>query len=290
MQYSRPWLTRRDFADSAEPLSISPTNQNNDRNHIDLVLSEELLSTMSQAADTVLRGPIQDRKRRARDDGRRKFSKLPSFSDSLGSKTRSQLLLKRHNEYKTNPRLKKMRDERARLPMNQYRTAILDLTNSNPYSIIVGATGSGKSTQVPQIILEDAIERGHGADVNILCTQPRRIAATSLARRVSSERNEDVGDTVGYVIRFDNKLPQSSGTITYCTIGALLARLRTEHADLNSISHIILDEVHERSVENDFLMVALKKLLENRTKAGKKVPRLVISKFVGIPYCHPLPY
>lgn len=96
---------------------------------------------------------------------------------------------------------------RRALPMHDYRQRILDQVKDNAYSIVIGATGSGKTTQVPQIILEDAISRGEGGSCDVICTQPRRIAATSVAQRVAAERLERLQNTVGYQVRFDAKLP-----------------------------------------------------------------------------------
>lgn len=271
------WFTRKGLAKPPRP--ALPKQNGTDR-VIDLKLSGELLSTMSKAADTVLQdgmlvwheshGPREKR-------GGRPVSKDPAHIES-----RNKILQERHNEDKLKPDRKSMKNIRESLPMNQFRSEVLSLVNENPYSIIVGATGSGKTTQVPQIILEDAIERGEGANVNIMCTQPRRIAATSVARRVASERNEALGDTVGYFIRFDSKLPQAHGSVTYCTIGALLRRLQGDPKDLETVSHIIVDEVHERSIQNDVLLVILKRYIDAQAKAGKKVPRVVISAYTII--------
>lgn len=94
------------------------------------------------------------------------------------------------------PNLETLRARRQALPMNQYQGQVLKMINENLYSIVVGATGSGKTTQVPQILLDDAIKNGQGATCNIVCTQPRRIAATSVAQRVAEERNEKLCRTV----------------------------------------------------------------------------------------------
>lgn len=135
-------------------------------------------------------------------------------------------------------------ESKARLPMTTFRQAIVEMVTKNTYSIVVGSTGSGKTTQVPQILLDDAIKRGTGAYCNIVCTQPRKIAATSVARRVAAERGERVGDTVGYHVRFDARIPRSGGSILYCTTGILLEQLK--HAPdetMDRLSHIVVDEV-----------------------------------------------
>jgi hypothetical protein len=124
-------------------------------------------------------------------------------------------------------------------------------TSSNPLlrhaqvMLLSGETGCGKTTQVPQFILEEAIAGGRGGRVNILCTQPRRIAATGVATRVAAERCEPVGDLVGYKIRLENRVSART-RLTFCTTGVLLRRL---HADplIGDVTHVIVDEVRRAS-------------------------------------------
>jgi ATP-dependent RNA helicase DHX36 len=195
--------------------------------------------------------------------------------DKVAAKN-AELKLRLQN-YMTDPALSKKRALRDSLPMSQHRESVLKHINDSWYSVIVGATGSGKTTQVPQILLEDAIARDMGATCNIVCTQPRRIAATSVAVRVADERGEKLRSSVGYHVRHDPKLPKPGGSITYCTTGILLQRLqRFPHQVLDNLSHIIIDEVHERDIIMDFLMVTLKKIIPARRAAGKSVPKVVL--------------
>ncbi|KAF2714791.1 P-loop containing nucleoside triphosphate hydrolase protein [Pleomassaria siparia CBS 279.74] len=198
-------------------------------------------------------------------------------SSTENSDLRNAELLKRHEAFLTDPLLEKVRSLKASLPMNQYRDGVLKLVNNNTFSIIVGATGSGKTTQVPQIILEDAIVGNRAASVNIICTQPRRIAAKAVATRVASERNETLMNTVGYHVKGENRTSGKPGHVTFCTTGILLKQLQSD-ADhvMDSTSHIIIDEVHERDLLIDFLMTTLKKLIEERQKANKRVPNVVL--------------
>ena len=146
---------------------------------------------------------------------------------------------------------------RERLPVFRHRRALLDALD-HPVSIVEGATGSGKTTQVAQFLLEEAARSGR--PVNIVCTQPRRISAIGVADRVAAERGERVGEgAVGYAVRGESR--QSSDTsLLFCTTGVLL-RMLEEDSELSNVTHVLVDEVHERTVENDFLLLALKSLL-----------------------------
>ena len=190
---------------------------------------------------------------------------------------RNQKLERSLNAFLNDPKNAELRRKKSELPMNLFQSRVLNLISENTYSIVVGSTGSGKTTQVPQIILEDAISKHQGGACNIICTQPRRIAATSVARRVAEERNESLRDSVGYHVRFDAKLPQVGGSITYCTTGILLQQLQ-HHPDgvMDGVSHLVIDEVHERDILIDFLLVIIKKSMANRAAAGKPCPKVVL--------------
>ncbi|KAJ5096223.1 hypothetical protein NUU61_005579 [Penicillium alfredii] len=164
------------------------------------------------------------------------------------------------------------------LPVAHHKQQLLGLIKDHTYSIIVAETGSGKSTQVPQIIVDDAIENHAGLDCRVMCVQPRRIAAQSLAYRVADERAEPVGRSVGYNVRFDRKSPvfDGGGTITYCTTGIFLNLLQDSSARLQSLSHIILDEVHVRDVGIDLVMLLLKRYVEKRQATGAPVPKIIV--------------
>lgn len=100
----------------------------------------------------------------------------------------------------------------------------------------------GKTTQVPQIILDDMIDRNKGSEAYIICTQPRRIAAISVAERVAQERLQGCGQSVGYQIRLKSKYSQKDTRILFCTTGILLRKMQNK-AFLSKVSHIIVDEV-----------------------------------------------
>ncbi|XP_055600297.1 3'-5' RNA helicase YTHDC2-like [Uranotaenia lowii] len=152
---------------------------------------------------------------------------------------------------------------RQQLPIAPYREAILNCLNQNQVLIISGSTGSGKTTQIPQYILEASALRGEPC--HIICTQPRRLSAITVADRVSYERNEHLGQTVGYHIRLESRLSPMTNLI-FCTNGILLRCLMGKNANntLSELTHIIVDEVHERDQYSDFLLIALReKVLKN---------------------------
>jgi len=152
--------------------------------------------------------------------------------------------------------------QRQRLPSWAKQQELIEAVERNQVLIVAGETGCGKTTQLPQFILDNAIWQGRGAVTNMICTQPRRISATSVATRVASERGEQIGKTVGYKIRLEGST-SSNTRILFCTTGVLLRRL-TEDPLLSGVSHVIVDEVHERSLDSDFLLVLLRDILPHR--------------------------
>lgn len=116
--------------------------------------------------------------------------------------------------------------------------------------------GSGKSTQVPQFILDN------DETCNIVVTQPRRISAISIAERVAAERCETVGSVVGYNVRLESAISEST-QLTFCTPGILLRKFQNS-PDLEEYNYIMLDEIHERDQYTEFLMIALKELMARR--------------------------
>ena len=144
------------------------------------------------------------------------------------------------------------------LPITSYRDAIVSAIQSHQVLIIAGETGSGKTTQLPKMCLQ----AGQGVAAKIGCTQPRRIAATSMTHRISNELNSEIGKAVGYKIRFsDNTSPHTF--IQMMTDGILLNEIQQDRY-LNSYDTLIVDEAHERSLNIDFLLGYLKRLLLKR--------------------------
>ncbi|KAM0698548.1 hypothetical protein Q7P36_002015 [Cladosporium allicinum] len=169
------------------------------------------------------------------------------------------------------PEQKKMLQARQNLPAWKLQDKIVDAVTKNQVTIISGETGSGKSTQSVQFVLDDLIKRNFGEHVNIICTQPRRISALGLADRVADERCVRVGDEVGYAIRGESKQKMGMTKICFVTTGVLLRRLQTSGGSsddvlrsLADVSHVVIDEVHERSLDTDFLLVLLRDVLQKR--------------------------
>ncbi|MCH2064261.1 MAG: ATP-dependent RNA helicase HrpA [Roseibacillus sp.] len=160
------------------------------------------------------------------------------------------------------------------LPVSRRREEILDAMRSSRVVVVVGETGSGKTTQLPKMALELARERGGGdpgaGSGRIGCTQPRRLAATSVARRVAEEMHVTEGSLVGYQVRFAEKVSEATA-IKFMTDGILLAETQGDRS-LRQYDTLIIDEAHERSLNIDFLLGYLHRLLEKR-----KDLRLVIS-------------
>ncbi|WP_434779555.1 ATP-dependent RNA helicase HrpA [Neisseria sp. Ec49-e6-T10] len=144
------------------------------------------------------------------------------------------------------------------LPINQKRDEIAQLIQNNQVVIICGETGSGKTTQIPKICLS----LGRGVAGLIGHTQPRRLAARSVANRIAQELGSPIGQAVGFKVRFTEQSSKDS-YIKLMTDGILLAETQTDRY-LNQYDTIIIDEAHERSLNIDFLLGYLKKLLPKR--------------------------
>lgn len=198
---------------------------------------------------------------------------------------KSKALQDRRKRYLEDPAMEKMRNTRSSLPVYTKAADLLDHVRNHDITICMAATGSGKTTQIPQLILDEWIDKGDGAKCNIVCTQPRRIAAISVANRVASERGEHVGNgSIGYQVRFEAKLPEEHGSVTFCTTGIFLKRMQSALQDtasgnrsLDDVTHIVVDEVHERDVDTDLLLVVLKRLLADRKAKGKPLKVILMS-------------
>ncbi|KAJ5218329.1 Pre-mRNA-splicing factor ATP-dependent RNA helicase-like protein cdc28 [Penicillium cinerascens] len=152
-----------------------------------------------------------------------------------------------------------MEETRKSLPIYQFRDQIIEAVHKHQVLIIVGETGSGKTTQIPQYLHE----AGYTKDgLKIGCTQPRRVAAMSVAARVADEMGVRIGNEVGYAIRFEDNTSDKT-IIKYMTDGMLLRELLTE-PDLGQYSALMIDEAHERTVPTDIACGLLKDIAKAR--------------------------
>uniref|UniRef100_A0A8C2B0C1 RNA helicase n=1 Tax=Cyprinus carpio TaxID=7962 RepID=A0A8C2B0C1_CYPCA len=152
-----------------------------------------------------------------------------------------------------------IQEVRRSLPIFPYREDLLAAIREHQILVIEGETGSGKTTQIPQYLLEDGYTEG---GMKIGCTQPRRVAAMSVAARVAQEMSVKLGNEVGYSIRFEDCTSERT-ILKYMTDGMLLREFLTE-PDLASYSVIIIDEAHERTLHTDILFGLIKDIARFR--------------------------
>ncbi|KAH9746571.1 DExH-box ATP-dependent RNA helicase DExH5 [Citrus sinensis] len=164
---------------------------------------------------------------------------------------RSLQLHDQQHSWQESPDGRKMLEFRRNLPAYKEKNRLLAAISQNQVVIISGETGCGKTTQVPQFILESEITSVRGAVCSIICTQPRRISAMSVSERVASERGEKLGESVGYKVRLEGMKGRDT-RLLFCTTGILLRRLLVDR-NLKGVTHVIVDEVHERGMNEDLL-------------------------------------
>ncbi|AAS52207.1 ADR287Cp [Eremothecium gossypii ATCC 10895] len=175
-----------------------------------------------------------------------------------GERVEKQLEQKLEKEIK---RVASIQETRRQLPVYAYRDELLKAVRDHQVLIVVGETGSGKTTQLPQYLVED----GYTQDGKLLiaCTQPRRVAATSVASRVADEMGVLLGREVGYQIRFDDRTTADVTLLKYMTDGMLLREFLAD-PELSRYSCIMIDEAHERTLATDILLGLLKDVLLQR--------------------------
>lgn len=159
-------------------------------------------------------------------------------------------------------RARKLLEVRERLPIYQHKETIVDYVMSNQVNVIIGETGSGKSTQIPQFLIPHNKKR-------IAVTQPRRVAAASLATRVSEEYGTPLGQEIGYQVRFSN-ITSHKTKLNYLTDGMLIRELMLDE-NLSKYSTVIIDEAHERTVLTDLILGFLKQLILSKKRKDLKI-------------------
>lgn len=195
-------------------------------------------------------------------------SATASTDDSSARELHSVELQRAYERRVETPAYQRMLKARNTLPIASFKNEILRTLDSSQVLVFSGETGCGKSTQLPSYILENELSQGRLC--KIVVTEPRRISAISLAQRVSAELGDAPGtmgsksSLVGYSIRLESKV-SSSTRLTFMTNGIALRMLESgTTTTLDGVTHIIVDEVHERSIESDFLLIVLRELLKVR--------------------------
>lgn len=176
-----------------------------------------------------------------------------------GDKLETDLLSQSLGESEAKSALENLQEERKTLPIYSYRDELLQAVDAHQVLVIVGETGSGKTTQIPQYLHE----AGYTKRGKIACTQPRRVAAMSVAARVSQEMGIKLGHEVGYSIRFEDCTSEKT-VLKYMTDGMLLREFLGE-PDLSSYSVVMVDEAHERTLSTDILFGLVKDIARFRT-------------------------
>nr|XP_016995353.2 probable ATP-dependent RNA helicase spindle-E [Drosophila takahashii] len=174
--------------------------------------------------------------------------------------------IRRDDEYYKKYRFNLNRDRN--LPIYAKREEILAAIKANPVVILKGETGCGKTTQVPQYILDEGFKSGQYC--NIVVTQPRRIAAISIANRVCQERQWQQDTVCSYQVGLHRPTTLEDTRLLYCTTGVLLNNL-IRNKTLTQYTHIVLDEVHERDQDMDFLLIVVRRLLATNSRHVKVI-------------------
>jgi hypothetical protein len=151
-------------------------------------------------------------------------------------------------------------EKRLALPVFEFKDRFIEIVKQNQITVLVGETGSGKTTQITQFLLDGGfcVKGSDGKVKGVACTQPRRVAAMSVARRVSEEMDVELGQEVGYTIRFED-LTGPRTILRYMTDGMLLREAMNDPL-LERYSCVVLDEAHERTVATDVLFGLIKEV------------------------------
>ncbi|XP_028979712.1 pre-mRNA-splicing factor ATP-dependent RNA helicase PRP16 isoform X2 [Esox lucius] len=184
------------------------------------------------------------------EDGKVDYRTEQKFADHMKDKSEAS------SEF---AKKKTLLEQRQYLPIFAVRQQLLNIIRDNSIVIVVGETGSGKTTQLTQYLHED----GYTSYGMVGCTQPRRVAAMSVAKRVSEELGSNLGEEVGYAIRFEDCTSEKT-VIKYMTDGILL-RESLRESDLDHYSAVIMDEAHERSLNTDVLFGLLREVVSRRS-------------------------
>ncbi len=155
------------------------------------------------------------------------------------------------------------------LPINEYRDSIVEQIRNNPTTIVMGETGSGKTTEIPQFLLDEF------PDKKIAVTEPRRIATRAIPEYIAKKRNVKIGEEIGYKMRFED-VSQEGTRLNFVTDGLLLQEIKGDPL-LLKFDVVMIDEAHERSLNIDFLLGMLKKAQTTRKEKGEKELKIIVT-------------
>lgn len=168
-------------------------------------------------------------------------------------------------------------DRPQRLPVHRHKQSFLQIINENNALVVCGETGSGKTTQIPQWCVEYCRNSNKKPDAKplcVACTQPRRIAAMSIAARVAGEMHVELGQEVGYSVRFESCTSPNT-TLKYLTDGMLLREAMLDN-QLSTYGVILIDEAHERTLQTEILFGIIKRALLHRNSNDSTLPKLKV--------------
>ncbi|KFK41995.1 hypothetical protein AALP_AA2G198700 [Arabis alpina] len=215
---------------------------------------------------------------------------VPSIPAKKKAKTNGMVINKWNGKAYTR-RYYEILEKRKSLPVWAQKEEFLQTLKSNQTIILVGETGSGKTTQIPQFVL-DAVHGHEDAEKNngkwlVGCTQPRRVAAMSVASRVAEEMDVSIGEEIGYTVRFED-CTSSRTVLKYMTDGMLLREAMADPI-LRRYKVIVLDEAHERTLATDLLFGLLKRVLKNRPDLKLVVMSATLEAKKFLEYCNGAP-
>jgi len=199
-----------------------------------------------------------------------------TLSDALKTQFEERMKSAKYQEYDM---------DREELPVMGIRDQMFVELECHDVLIVSGSTGSGKTTQIPHLLLANEMLHGNGARTNIVVTEPRRISAVSVAERVSVELGETTGaggpdSFVGYQIRGQKRV-SGSCKVVYCTTGVILRQLQSDPL-LSNYSHIVIDEVHERTVDGDLMLAILKRVVRERRREEDPLKIILMSATIDL--------
>lgn len=223
----------------------------------------------SELAETARNGSFIVKDRKAKKERAQQAKERATGEDGMASvvkKDDEKEEKQNEEEIEEKASFESIQEQRKTLPAYKCRDDLMRIISENQVVVVIGETGSGKTTQLTQFLCEDGYAKSkdkHGSRLLVGCTQPRRVAAMSVAKRVSEEMGCKLGEEVGYSIRFEDRTSPQKTLIKYLTEGILLREMLADSA-LEQYSCIIMDEAHERTLNTDILLGLFRQLLRKR--------------------------